>query len=162
MRAIYVSVVNGGSGVERGKVDGGGYVEAVTARAATWRNCPQLTWITRRRYSRCRQQRQRRLLEGRANRSWRLCAHILSRNETVIGMESLKQKYQAMGYVYSSILRAELSFDSLTEFARQLVSFLYESRIRKCLVSVGVVSDFSSRSSNPVKTIGMEVQYFSD
>jgi distribution and morphology protein 10 len=43
----------------------------------------------------------------------------------------------------------------------QLVSLLYESRIRKCLVSVGVVSDLSSRS-NPIRTIGMEVQYFSD
>ncbi|KAJ9109125.1 hypothetical protein QFC21_000453 [Naganishia friedmannii] len=53
------------------------------------------------------------------------------------------------------VLKAKISGNGL-------VSFLYESRIRKCLVSVGVVSDFSSRSSNPVKTIGLEVQYFSD
>ncbi|KAI5454497.1 Mitochondrial distribution and morphology protein 10 [Naganishia albida] len=52
------------------------------------------------------------------------------------------------------VLKAKISGNGL-------ISLLYESRIRKCLVSVGVVSDLSSRS-NPVRTIGMEVQYFSD
>lgn len=42
-----------------------------------------------------------------------------------------------------------------------LISLLYESRIRKCLVSIGVVSDLSSRSS-PIRAMGLEVQYFSE
>lgn len=42
-----------------------------------------------------------------------------------------------------------------------LVSMVYESRMRQCLVSVGVVSDLSSRS-RPIRGVGMEVQYLSD
>jgi distribution and morphology protein 10 len=47
----------------------------------------------------------------------------------------------------------------------QTISLLYESRIRHCLVSVGVISDLSSRpstSSSPVQAMGLEVQYFAD
>ncbi|TFK27091.1 hypothetical protein FA15DRAFT_614750 [Coprinopsis marcescibilis] len=40
------------------------------------------------------------------------------------------------------------------------VSLMWEGRIRQMLVSLGVVSDLSSRSK-PVKAIGMEVSYFS-
>lgn len=43
----------------------------------------------------------------------------------------------------------------------QTISLLYESRIRHCLVSVGVISDLSSRS-NPVRAMGLEVQYFAE
>lgn len=44
------------------------------------------------------------------------------------------------------------------------ISLLYESRIRHCLVSVGVISDLSSRpsTSSPVQAMGLEVQYFAD
>lgn len=37
---------------------------------------------------------------------------------------------------------------------------MWEGRIRQMLVSLGVVSDFSSRVK-PVKAIGLEVSYFS-
>ncbi|KAH6915156.1 mitochondrial distribution and morphology protein 10 [Coprinopsis sp. MPI-PUGE-AT-0042] len=40
------------------------------------------------------------------------------------------------------------------------VSLMWEGRIRQMLVSLGVVSDFSSRVK-PVKAIGLEVSYFS-
>jgi hypothetical protein len=43
----------------------------------------------------------------------------------------------------------------------QTVSLLYESRIRHCLVSVGVISDLTSRAS-PVRAMGLEVQYFAE
>jgi distribution and morphology protein 10 len=37
---------------------------------------------------------------------------------------------------------------------------MWEGRIRQMLVGLGVVSDLSSRSK-PIKTIGLEVSYFS-
>lgn len=40
------------------------------------------------------------------------------------------------------------------------VSLMWEGRLRNMLVSLGVVSDFSSRSK-PIKAIGLEVSYFS-
>ncbi|WWC71140.1 uncharacterized protein I206_105093 [Kwoniella pini CBS 10737] len=40
------------------------------------------------------------------------------------------------------------------------IALLYEARIRKCLVSVGIVSDLASRQ-RPIRSIGLEVQYFS-
>ena len=42
----------------------------------------------------------------------------------------------------------------------QDVSLMWEGRLRNMLVSLGVVSDFSSRSK-PIKAIGLEVSYFS-
>lgn len=42
----------------------------------------------------------------------------------------------------------------------QSIALLYEARIRKCLVSVGVISDLLSRQ-RPVQSVGLEVQYFS-
>ncbi|KAK4684266.1 hypothetical protein P7C73_g5917, partial [Tremellales sp. Uapishka_1] len=39
-------------------------------------------------------------------------------------------------------------------------ALLYESRIRNCLVSVGVVADLVSRQ-RPITSVGLEVQYFS-
>ncbi|KAG5643763.1 Mitochondrial distribution and morphology protein 10 [Asterophora parasitica] len=40
------------------------------------------------------------------------------------------------------------------------ISLLWEGRLRNMLVSLGVVSDFSSRSK-PIKAIGLELSYFS-
>jgi len=40
------------------------------------------------------------------------------------------------------------------------VSLMWEGRLRNMLVSLGVVSDFSSRSK-PIKSLGLEVSYFS-
>ncbi|KAG6911656.1 Mitochondrial distribution and morphology protein 10 [Tephrocybe rancida] len=40
------------------------------------------------------------------------------------------------------------------------VSLMWEGRVRNMLVSLGVVSDFSSRSK-PIKAIGLELSYFS-
>ncbi|WVF69109.1 hypothetical protein IAT40_003883 [Kwoniella sp. CBS 6097] len=40
------------------------------------------------------------------------------------------------------------------------IALLYEARIRKCLVSVGIVSDLASRQ-RPIRSVGVEVQYFS-
>ncbi|WRT66738.1 uncharacterized protein IL334_003701 [Kwoniella shivajii] len=40
------------------------------------------------------------------------------------------------------------------------IALLYEARIRKCLVSVGIVSDLASRQ-RPIRSVGLEVQYFS-
>jgi len=40
------------------------------------------------------------------------------------------------------------------------VSLMWEGRLRNILVSLGVVSDFSSRSK-PIKSVGLEVSYFS-
>ncbi|KAK8858919.1 mitochondrial distribution and morphology protein 10 [Kwoniella newhampshirensis] len=40
------------------------------------------------------------------------------------------------------------------------IALLYEARIRKCLVSVGVISDLASRQ-RPIRSVGLEVQYFS-
>lgn len=40
------------------------------------------------------------------------------------------------------------------------VSLLWEGRIRNLLISLGVISDFSSRSK-PIKAIGLELSYFS-
>ncbi|OCF39242.1 mitochondrial distribution and morphology protein 10 [Kwoniella heveanensis CBS 569] len=40
------------------------------------------------------------------------------------------------------------------------IALLYEARIRKCLVSVGIISDLASRQ-RPIRSVGVEVQYFS-
>ncbi|WVQ84224.1 mitochondrial distribution and morphology protein 10 [Cryptococcus sp. DSM 104549] len=40
------------------------------------------------------------------------------------------------------------------------IALLYEARIRDCLVSVGVISDLTSRQ-RPIRSVGLEVQYFS-
>ncbi|WVR06667.1 hypothetical protein IAU60_003699 [Kwoniella sp. DSM 27419] len=40
------------------------------------------------------------------------------------------------------------------------IALLYEARIRKCLVSVGVMTDLASRQ-RPIRSVGLEVQYFS-
>ncbi|KAF8803879.1 mitochondrial distribution and morphology protein 10 [Phlegmacium glaucopus] len=40
------------------------------------------------------------------------------------------------------------------------VSLMWEGRLRNMLVSLGVISDFSSRSK-PIKSLGLEVSYFS-
>ena len=42
----------------------------------------------------------------------------------------------------------------------QSISLLYEARIRNCLVSIGVMSDLLSRQK-PIRSVGLEVQYFS-
>lgn len=42
----------------------------------------------------------------------------------------------------------------------QNVSLMWEGRLRNMLVSLGVVSDFSSRTK-PIKAIGLELSYFS-
>jgi distribution and morphology protein 10 len=44
--------------------------------------------------------------------------------------------------------------------ALQSIALLYEARIRDCLVSFGVISDLLSRQ-RPIRSIGVEVQYFS-
>ncbi|KAL7420483.1 Mitochondrial distribution and morphology protein 10 [Cryptotrichosporon argae] len=40
------------------------------------------------------------------------------------------------------------------------IALLYESRIRNCLVSIGVIADLLSRQK-PVRALGLEVQYYS-
>ncbi|WWD18812.1 mitochondrial distribution and morphology protein 10 [Kwoniella shandongensis] len=40
------------------------------------------------------------------------------------------------------------------------IALLYEARIRKVLVSVGIISDLASRQ-RPIRSVGLEVQYFS-
>jgi hypothetical protein len=42
----------------------------------------------------------------------------------------------------------------------QDVSLMWEGRLRNMLVSLGVVSDFST-GSKPIKAIGLEISYFS-
>jgi distribution and morphology protein 10 len=42
----------------------------------------------------------------------------------------------------------------------QDVSLMWEGRVRNMLVSLGVVSDLSSRSK-PIKSLGLEVAFFS-
>jgi mitochondrial distribution and morphology protein 10 len=42
----------------------------------------------------------------------------------------------------------------------QDVALMWEGRLRNMLVSLGVVSDFSSRLK-PIKAIGLELSYFS-
>jgi len=56
---------------------------------------------------------------------------------------------------------AELRLISRSCSSEKTVSLLYESRIRHCLVSVGVISDLTSRAS-PVRAMGLEVQYFAE
>ncbi|RSH90765.1 Mitochondrial distribution and morphology protein 10 [Saitozyma podzolica] len=51
------------------------------------------------------------------------------------------------------VLKARLSGNSS-------IALLYEARIRNCFVSFGVVSDLLSRQ-RPIRSIGVEVQYFS-
>lgn len=41
------------------------------------------------------------------------------------------------------------------------LALLYESRIRNCLVSVGLVSDVFSGTSRAIRGVGLEVQYYS-
>jgi distribution and morphology protein 10 len=48
----------------------------------------------------------------------------------------------------------------MLELTKQSIALLYEARIRKCLVSVGVISDLLSRQ-RPIQSVGLEVQYFS-
>ncbi|RXK40020.1 mitochondrial distribution and morphology protein 10 [Tremella mesenterica] len=40
------------------------------------------------------------------------------------------------------------------------LAVLYEARIKNCLVSIGAVSDFTSRQ-RPIRSVGLEVQYYS-
>ncbi|EIW67655.1 hypothetical protein TREMEDRAFT_33247 [Tremella mesenterica DSM 1558] len=40
------------------------------------------------------------------------------------------------------------------------LAVLYEARIKNCLVSIGAVSDFTSRQ-RPIRSLGLEVQYYS-
>lgn len=41
------------------------------------------------------------------------------------------------------------------------LALLYESRIRNCLVSVGLVSDLLGGTGKAIKSVGLEVQYYS-
>jgi distribution and morphology protein 10 len=42
------------------------------------------------------------------------------------------------------------------------LALLYESRIRNCLVSIGVISDIlSGNSGKAIRSVGLEVQYYS-
>ena len=66
------------------------------------------------------------------------------------------------------VLKARISGDWVSsnhslpseKLTRKSIALLYEARIRKCLVSVGVISDLLSRQ-RPIQSIGLEVQYFS-
>ena len=59
-----------------------------------------------------------------------------------------------------SVCLLQLSAVPMYKADKQSIALLYEARIRKCLVSVGVISDLLSRQ-RPIKSIGLEVQYFS-
>lgn len=41
------------------------------------------------------------------------------------------------------------------------LALLYESRVRNCLVSVGLITDLLSGTGNAIRSVGLEVQYYS-
>ncbi|KIR32166.1 mitochondrial distribution and morphology protein 10 [Cryptococcus deuterogattii MMRL2647] len=63
------------------------------------------------------------------------------------------QRQQGIDDERDGVLKARLSDN--WQFA-----FLYEARIRNCLVSAGILADLTGRQ-HPIRSIGLEVQYFS-
>jgi distribution and morphology protein 10 len=102
------------------------------------------------------------------------------RFDTVTEVESLSSKMSNQSTMVNDtvptpeerdgVLKARISGDWVSfshsrtvpksKLMNQSIALLYEARIRKCLVSVGVISDLLSRQ-RPIQSIGLEVQYFS-
>lgn len=71
---------------------------------------------------------------------------------------------KAMRQVGAARLKAEKERDGVLKASLRgdwSLALLYESRIRNCLVSVGLVSDVFSGTSRAIRGVGLEVQYYS-
>lgn len=119
------------------------------------------------------------LLEQREAESKRAALQEASLREEVIEdrvealLDTVSKRVDSIPAVMEErdgVLKARISGDSvcllilsavpMCKADKQSIALLYEARIRKCLVSVGVISDLLSRQ-RPIKSIGLEVQYFS-
>lgn len=71
---------------------------------------------------------------------------------------------KAMRQVGAARLKADKERDGVLKASLRgdwSLALLYESRIRNCLVSVGLVSDVFSGTSRAIRGVGLEVQYYS-
>ncbi|ORX37034.1 hypothetical protein BD324DRAFT_579492 [Kockovaella imperatae] len=77
----------------------------------------------------------------------------LTEMKNVLDMPDMKIHEPGMGADRDGVVKARVS-------GNWSIALLYEARIRNCLVSVGVISDVLSRQ-RPIRSVGLELQYFS-